>query len=136
MTVDTAADTSVAVVRAGFDAFAGGDFAGFADMFRPDATWNHRNEDRFEGVHSGVGDVMAFLAESGQLSAGTLSAVPLVMTADAEGHVLVLVHLTATRPDGRSLDDQQILSFVLDGDLVRSVDQYVGQPAAVKAFWA
>jgi hypothetical protein len=29
-----------------------------------------------------------------------------------------------------------VLLFVLEGDLVRSVDQYVGDPAAVTAFWA
>jgi DNA-binding CsgD family transcriptional regulator len=30
----------------------------------------------------------------------------------------------------------QILLFALDGDRVRSVDQFVGDPAAVTAFWA
>jgi hypothetical protein len=39
-------------------------------------------------------------------------------------------------PDGRSFDDQQILLFTLDGPRVRSVDQFVGDPPAVTAFWA
>jgi hypothetical protein len=29
-----------------------------------------------------------------------------------------------------------MLLFALDGDRVRSVDQFVGDPAAVTAFWA
>ena len=48
----------------------------------------------------------------------------------------MIVRVSGTRPDGRSFDDQQILLFVLDGDHVRSVDQYVGDPTAVTAFWA
>ena len=56
--------------------------------------------------------------------------------ADGEGHVAVLVRVSATRPDGRSFDDPQILLFKLEGDRVQSVDQFVGDPAAVNAFWA
>ena len=32
-------------------AVAAGDLAGFAAMFHPDATWNHRNDDRLGGVN-------------------------------------------------------------------------------------
>ena len=79
---------------------------------------------------------MAFLAESGQLTAGTLRAVPRLFMSDGDGHVSVIVRVSGTRPDGRSFDDTQILLFQLDGERVRSVDQYVGEPAAVTAFWA
>ena len=70
------------------------------------------------------------------MTAGTLRAVPQMFMGDGEGHVSVIVRVSGTRPDGRSFDDQQILLFVLDGDHVRSVDQYVGDPTAVTAFWA
>jgi len=136
MSVSTASSTAIDSVRAGFEAFASGDPARFAAMFTPDATWNHRNDDRFQGVHRGVADIMSFLGESAELTAGTLRAEPLVMTADADCHVSVVVRLSATRPDGRSIVDQQILYFVLDQDLVKSVDQYIGDPAGIRAFWA
>ncbi len=136
MTVETATDAGIAAVRAGFEAFAAGDPARFAAMFRPDATWNHRNDDRFAGIHRGVGDIMSFLGESGELTAGTLRAEPLVLTGDAAGHVCAVVRLSGTRPDGRTIVDEQVLSFVLDGDLVQSVDQFIGDPVAIKAFWA
>jgi hypothetical protein len=45
-------------------------------MFLPGATWNHRNDDHLGGVHLGVDGIVMFLAESGQLTAGTLRAVP------------------------------------------------------------
>jgi hypothetical protein len=44
--------------------------------------------------------------------------------------------VSATRPDQRALDDTQILHFTLDAGRVRAVDQFVGDPTAVTAFWA
>jgi ketosteroid isomerase-like protein len=136
MTTDTAAGTDVAVVRAGFEAFAHGDLAAFGDMFAADATWHHRNDDRLGGVHQGRDGILAFIVESGQLTEGTLRAMPQAFMADGEGHVSVLVRVSGTRPDGRTFDNPQILLFTLDGDRVHSVDQFVGDPRAVTAFWA
>jgi ketosteroid isomerase-like protein len=136
MTTTTTADTDIAVVRAGFDAVARGDLPAFADMFHADAIWNHRNDDRLGGLHRGSDGIVAFLAESMQLTAGTLRAVPQTVMADGEGHVMVLTRISGSRPDGRTFDDQQILLFHVDGDRVRNVDQYIGNPTAVTAFWA
>ena len=135
MTTDTKAAGDIATVQAGFEAFGRGDLAAFADQFHADATWNHRNDDDLGGVHEGMDGILAFLAESGTRTAGTLRAAPLQVMSDGEGHVAVLVRVSATRPDGRAFDDQQVLYFTLDGDRVRSVDQYVGDPVAVRAFW-
>jgi ketosteroid isomerase-like protein len=132
----TPAGADVAVVRAGFEAFAKGDVPGFAGMFHADATWNHRNDDRLGGVHRGRDGILAFIAESGQLTAGTLRAVPESFMADGAGRVAVLTRVSGARPDGRSFDNPQVLLFAVDGDRVRSVDQFVGDPAAVTAFWA
>lgn len=136
MTTATSAAPDVAVVRAGFDAFAKGDIAGFGDLFHPDATWNHRNDDRLGGIHRGRDGILAFIGESAELTAGTLRAVPEAIMGDGEGLVSVLVRVSGTRPDGRSFDDPQILLFRVDGDRVRSVEQFVGDPPAVAAFWA
>jgi uncharacterized protein len=134
-TTDTTA-ADIAVVRAGFEAFASGDIAGFADMFAPDATWNHRNDDRLGGIHQGSDGIMAFIGESAQLTAGTLRAQPQAMMGDGQGNVAVLVRVSATRPDGRAFDNPQILLFKVEAGHVQSVDQFVGDPSAVKAFWA
>jgi ketosteroid isomerase-like protein len=136
MATHTAQGADVAVVQSGFEAFAKGDLAAFGDMFRADARWNHRNDDRLGGVHEGIDAIIAFIAEPAQLTGGTLRAVPEAFMADGEGRVSVLVRVSGTRPDGRSFDDPQILLFALDGDRVRTVDQFVGDPGAVTAFWA
>ena len=134
-TSSTAA-ADVAVVRGGFEAFAKGDMAAFAALFAPDANWNHRNPDRLGGIHRGRDAIMTFLAESGRLTEGTLRAVPEAAMGDGEGRVAVITRVSGTRPDGRTLDDAQILLFAVEGDLVRGVDQYIGDPPAVTEFWA
>jgi ketosteroid isomerase-like protein len=132
----TTADTDVAVVRAGFQAVANCDLATFRDQFHPDATWNHRNDDRLGGVHRGSDAIVAFLAESMRLTGGTLRPVPLAYLTDGDGRVAVLTGISGTRPDGRSFDDRQILLFTIEHGRARSVDQFVGDPEAVTAFWA
>jgi ketosteroid isomerase-like protein len=129
-----AADTDV--VRAGFRAVAAGDLAGFAAMFHPGATWNHRNDDRLGGVKVGVDSIVDFLAQSMELTAGTLRPVPEIFMPDGAGHVAMLTRISGTRPDERAFDDKQILLFELEQGRVRAVDQFVGDPMAVTAFWA
>ena len=136
MTTDTARDTDIATVRALFEAFANHDLAALDDLFNAEATWNHRNNDRLGGVHRGSDGITAYLAESAQLTAGTLRAVPHSFMADGQGRVSVLVQVSGTRPDGRSFDNPQIVLFTVDGDRVRTADQFVGDPVAVAAFWA
>ena len=136
MTTSTTTATDLDVVRAGFEAVAAGDLAGFAAMFHPDATWNHRNDDRLGGVKQGVDAIVGFLGESMELTAGTLRPVPEIFMPDGEGRVAVLTRISGTRPDGRSFDDEQILLFTLEEGRARAVDQFVGDPTAVTAFWA
>ena len=129
------AAANIAAVSGTFEAFGRGDLTTFAEGFHPDATWNHRNPDRLGGIHAGRDAIVAFIAESGTLTAGTLRAAPEVVMADDDDHVAVAVHLTAERPDGRRLDDRQMLFFTLENGLIGTVDQYIGAPEAVTAFW-
>jgi ketosteroid isomerase-like protein len=135
MTVNSVIDTDVDVVRAVFKAFVHADLAALGELLHPGATWNHRNPDRLGGVHHGSDGIMAYLAQSAQLTGGTLRAAPQSFMADGEGRVSVLVQVCGTRPDGRSFDNPQIVLFTLDSGRVRSIDQFVGDPPAVAAFW-
>jgi hypothetical protein len=48
----------------------------------------------------------------------------------------VLVRLSASRPDGRTMDGPQVVLVTVEGGRVRAIEQFVGDPAAVAAFWA
>src|SRR6476620_266695 len=118
--------SDIDVIASGFAAAAAGDMAGFAAAFHPDATWNHRNDDRLGGVKHGVDAIVEFLAESMTLTAGTLRPVPQVFMSDDHGHVAVLTSISGTRPDGRSFDDTQILLFTVNDGRASAVDQFIG----------
>lgn len=133
---DTTAEADIQAVRAGFEAVGAGDIPAFAAGFHPDATWNHRNPDRLGGIKHGIDDIVGFLGASMELTAGTLRPVPERFLADGAGHVAVLTRLSAARPDGRSLEDLQVLYFQVEDGKVRAVDQYIGDPPGVTAFWA
>jgi len=128
--------TDVDVVRAVFGAFASGDLAVLSDLLHADATWHHHNEDRHGGIHRGADAVIAYLTESALVTAGTLRAEPQSVMADGDGHVAVLVRFSARRPDGRAIDCPQVVLVTVEGGRVRAIDQFVGDPAAVAAFWA
>jgi ketosteroid isomerase-like protein len=136
MTTRTVAEEDVGTVRSVFAAFASRDLAALSTLFHQDATWYHRNDDRLGGRHRGSDGIAAYLAEAAQLTAGTLRPVPRSFMADSAGRVYVLVQVRGTRPDGRAFDDPQVAVFTVEDGRVRSVDQYIGDPAAVAAFWA
>lgn len=128
--------TDVDVVRALFGAFASGDLAALSDLLHADATWHHHNDDRHGGIHRGADAVVAYLTESALVTAGTLHAEPLSVLADGQGHVAVPLRLSASRPDGRTMDGPQVVLATVDDGRVRAIEQFVGDPAAVAAFWA
>ena len=130
------AAADIELIGNGFRAVAAGDMDGFAAVFHPDATWNHRNDDRLGGIKQGVGEIVDFLAQSMELTAGTLRPVPESFMPDGTGRVAVLTRIGGARPDGRTFDDLQILLFTVTGGRVRAVDQFIGDPTAVTAFWA
>jgi ketosteroid isomerase-like protein len=135
-TASTSTPTATEHVLSGFQAFAEGDLETFLAGFAEDATWNHRNDDHLGGIHAGREGIKNFIVQSGVLTEGTLRAVPTAVLTDAGEHVAVAVVVSGTRPDGRTFEDQQIMLFVVRDGLTRTADQYVGDPTAVKAFWA
>jgi ketosteroid isomerase-like protein len=135
-TASTATITDVDVVRAVFGTLASGDLAALSDLLHADATWHHHNHDRHGGIHRGADAVIAYLTESALVTGGTLRAEPQSVMADGEGHVAVLLRLSGGRPDGRTIDDSQVLVVTVDGGRVRAFEQFVGDPPAVAAFWA
>jgi ketosteroid isomerase-like protein len=132
--IETTTDAEATVLR-GFAAFATQDMETLGVVFHPDVVWTHRNDDRFEGAKAGWPAVGAFFGESAELTAGTLRVEP--QTTMARGDlVTVIARVSGTRPDGRSFDDLQVLLFRLEDGRAVAVDQYVGDPAAVREFWA
>jgi uncharacterized protein len=128
----TAAETTV---LRGYQAFATADMETLSELFDPNIVWTHHNDDRFGGAKAGWPAVAQYFAESAELTAGNLEARVESTTASGE-LVAVAARMIGTRPDGRRFDDPQMHLFRLRSGRVVQVDQYVGDPAAVEAFWA
>lgn len=128
---------SIVLVRSGYELFGRGAISELAKLFHPDATWEHHNAGRMGGTRVGFGPITDFFAEAERLSDGTLQADPIRFMSDgAEDIVAVLVRVTGRRMDGRELDDIQVHVFKLRDRRVEMVDQYIGDPPGVEAFWA
>ena len=136
MTTETTTSAGLATVQSFFAAVAAKDMAAVRGVLAPEVTWNHRNEDRFAHVLSGPDAILAYIGESVQLTQGTLRPQPVLMLTDGAGNIAVRVQLTASRPDGRVLDDPQMVLFTVDDGRITRVDQFVGDAKAVTAFWA
>ena len=132
--MSTTSTDNATLVREGYGAFASGNMGLLAELFA-DAAWNHRNPDRFGGVKRGFDQIGAFFGESAQLTEGTLKVDPRAVLAEGDT-VAVIAHMSGSRPDGRRLDDMQVHVFTIRDGRVATVDQYVGDPEAVEAFWA
>jgi len=124
-----------AIVLAGYAAFGRGDMPALSRLFAADAVWTHRNAGRLGGSKHGFEAIAAFFGESVELSARTLRVEPRAAIGEGDT-VAVLTHMTARRPDGRVLDDEQVHLFHMRDGMAVAVDQYIGDPAAVEAFWA
>jgi len=132
--MSTTSTDNPTLVRDGYAAFASGDMQLLGRLFA-DTAWNHRNPDRFGGVKRGFDEIGAFFGESAQLTEGTLKVDPKEVLA-AGDTVAVIAHMSGSRPDGRRLDDMQVHVFTIRDGRPVTVDQYVGDPEHVAAFWA
>jgi len=81
-------------------------------------------------------DVDVVRAVFGAFASGDLAALTDLLHADATWHHHNDDRLSASRPDGRTVDGPQVVLVTVEGGRVRAIEQFVGDPAAVAAFWA
>ena len=83
-----------------------------------------------------ITDVDVVRAVFGAFATGDLAALTDLLHADATWHHHNDDRLSASRPDGRTVDGPQVVLATVQGSRVRAIEQFVGDPAAVAAFWA
>ena len=131
--MERAADNA-ARVEAGYAAFARGDLAAVEQTFNPEVVWHAQRLGVLGGDHRGWSEVVQFFGRTMELTQGTFRIEVKEVLAN-ELAAAVVVRSTARRGD-RRLDDQQIHLLHLQGDKVVEVWQFVGDGAAVEAFWS
>lgn len=105
------------LVRRAHAAFKAGDMATVQELFAEDIVWTVTGEGPASGVTKGMQGVMENFGQIMEWTAGTYNAAP-VDYLGSDGHVVALAHVTASRPDGRTMDlDEAVVFTVRDGQL-------------------
>ena len=125
---------NVALMEAGYAAFARGDLVAVEALFDPEVGWHAQRLGRLGGDHRGWPAVLKFFGESMELTQGTF-AIEIRETFGNETGSAAVVRSTGRRA-GLVLDDQQVHLFHLRGERVVEVWQYVGDGEAAASFWA
>jgi uncharacterized protein len=103
-------------VRAAYEAFANLDVATALKDLAPDGVFHFTGMGPLAGDHKGIEDVTAALIGTFEVTGGTQKLDISAIYAD-DLHAVVNVHETASRPDGATLDVQEVhlLSFNDEG---------------------
>ncbi len=103
-------------VRAAYEAFANLDVATALKDLAPDGVFHFNGAGPLRGDHKGVEDVTAVLISTFEVTGGTQKLDISGIYAD-DLHAVVNIHETASRPDGATLDVNEVhlLSFNDEG---------------------
>ena len=118
-----------------FDAFARRDSVVVSEALADDVVWTVPGDVPVAGVHRGRRPVVRFLGQTSRLTEGSYSA-ELRYALGGDDRAVAVYRATGRRPDGRTIDlDQILLCRVEDGRLVE-VTAVPTDQAVFEAFWA
>ncbi len=106
---------NVQTVRDAYEAFAKLDVEGALKDLAPDAVFHFTGSGPLSGDHAGAKDIAAALIGTFELTGGTQKLEVSGIFAD-DRHAVVVVHETASRPDGASLDVHEVHLLALDAE--------------------
>ncbi len=106
------------LVRRAHAAFKSGDMAAVQELFAADIVWTVTGKGRASGTTKGMDNVIKNFMDIMEWTEGTYNAEPTDYLG-SDTHAINMSHVTARRPDGRTLDlDELVVFTVRDGKLV------------------
>lgn len=128
------AEENVELVRRGDEAFNAGDMETLRELFAEDAVWHASGSGVLSGVKRGREEILAYFAELGGRSQGTLK-VTVNEIIGGESHTVQLQHNHA-EANGRTLDTDGVITFrIRDGKVIEG-REYFEDTGQGDAFWA
>ena len=123
------------IVRQGYKAFGEGDMDTLRSLFAPDAVHSATGNNPLSGEYKGVDDILAYYGKLFELSDGTFAAELKSTKAEGDDKV-VATHRDKARRGGKTLDQDETLTFTISGGrFTRLVENHSDQ-AAYDAFWS
>ncbi|MEZ4552289.1 MAG: nuclear transport factor 2 family protein [Dehalococcoidia bacterium] len=123
------ADDNLAILSAALAAFNDNDIDRLTQYVHDDVKYIIRGRSSISGTYEGREAMADALRTVKELTGGTMTAVPDVMLS-GEDAVMAYLHVTGTRPDGRTYDNYQAYLYrVRDGKLAEGQTIPVDQAA-------
>jgi ketosteroid isomerase-like protein len=102
-------------VRSAYEAFAAADLAGALKDLAPNAVFHFKGSGPLSGDHTGVEAISKALIGTFELTGGTQKLDINSIFAD-DDHGVVVLRETASRPDGATLDVDEVHVLAIDGE--------------------
>ena len=123
------------LLRRLFDAFSRRDAAVVAELLGEDVVWTVPGDAPVAGEHRGRRPVVRFLGQTSRLTGGTYRS-ELRYALGGDDRAVAVYRATGRRPDGRTLDIDQILLCRVENGRLVEVAAVPTDQAAFEAFWA
>ena len=121
------------VVSKGYDAFTSGDMDTLKTMFTSDFVHHVPGNSQLAGDHQGPDAAIALYGKFFELSGGSLNVD--LKSLKSDGDTVTATQHSTAQAGGKSLDQQEVLTFtVRDGKMAR-LDEQPSDQAAYDAFW-
>jgi ketosteroid isomerase-like protein len=127
--------TPEAGIRRVFDAFRGGDARALFEVIADDATWVVNGTVPVAQLYEGRERIFELFRETRRLTGGTYLSTLKWLLADGE-HAAVVYRAEGTRPDGRTLDIDQVLLIDHTDGVWQRITAIPSDPPAFERFWA
>ncbi len=123
------------LVRRAHAAFKTGDMDEVGRLFADDIVWTVTGSGPASGVTKGMSGVVSNFGDIMRWTEGTYNAEPVDYLGSA-GHAINLSHVTATRPDGRRLDQDELVVFTVRDGKLATAQHMAYDEAGWDAFFA
>ena len=123
------------LVRQGYKAFSEGDMDTLRSLYATDAVHSAPGSSPVAGEYKGIDQILGFYGQLFERSDGTFKAELKDATAEGDNTVVASHHGTAQR-GGKSLDQDDTLTFTLSAGKVTHISEKHENQAAYDAFWS
>ena len=124
---------NVALVRRAYQAFNEGDGAHLSQFLAEDCVQHMPGTGRFGGDQKGRDAVLGMYGQMGELSNGTMRAVPEAFFGN--GDYVTVIHREQATRNGRTLDDRMCLLFRLENGQAVELTDMPENGASDETFW-
>ena len=123
------------LVRKGYKAFGEGDMDTLRSLFAIDAIHSAPGSSPLAGDYKGVDEVLGYYGQLSERSGGTFKVE--LKSAKAEGNdTVVTTHHGAAQRGGKTLDQNDTLTFTISGGKFTQIVEKHSDQAAYDAFWS